>query len=572
MKRFIKALILAVMLMTLMSPIAIYAADLDSPATIVSDLDSEPDSLEGINFEAVDNTFYAAGRHWIIYVNDDGDIVYESSTYGYTWIGDDIATSTIYGVEVACFFDGTYIHYARYQPANGQPSATKYRMGTPGSDGTITWAAVEQTVNTTPGELAAMRVAISVDEEGYPWVGWVDTDGTNTFGQMFVESSSTKDGTWTEDVTQTFGAGGIAADGTGTMTGSPVYLDIGANTPTVTVEGTFTITLPIGGTGTATTGGWTITDSPVSLVAGANVITVEAGGAGTITIDLDLERNIWFPSLTPVDDDKQIQVAYSEEDTSGGETDGQMDLQACLYDDDTGWDAIEEVVASGGLYETRPDAFDFYDHGSAMWVVYTDDDGYVVAGARSQIESWAEGHFGFIKEIPGTPYYPTISGYRVTAGGGGEDLICIVNSAVSMDYAIHIGNGDVDDWSSWQLIWVVPDISNDVISRHVATYKYRSPLGFAWQYNDFSEGTDTIHYWWIESTNDTLGWYSSPAADAAEPLNNIIPLIFVIFCLVLLVILMSRMEMNVQTLIIAAVLIYIMIAFLQGIQGIIDAF
>lgn len=573
MKTFLRSLVLAIMMLAIIAPIAVFAADLNDPAVIVDDLDSTPDSLEGINFEAVDNTFYAAGRHWIIYVNDDMDIVYESSTYGYTWIGDDIvATATPYGAEVACFFDGTYVHYVRHQHANGQPSAIKYRMGTPGTDGTITWAAVEQTVNETPNGLTIIRVAVSVDEEGYPWAAWVDTDGVNTFGQLFVESSSTKNGAWTEDVTQTFGAGGIAVDGTGTMTGSPVYLDIGANTPTVTVAGTFTITLPIGGTGTATTGGWTITDSPVSLVAGANVITVEAGGAGTITIDLDLDRHIWFPSLTPVDSDKQIQVAYSEEDISGGGTDGQMDLQACLYDDDTGWDALQEVVISGGLYATRPDAFDFYDHGSAMWVVYTDDDGYVVAGERSQIESWAEGDFGFIKEIPGTPYFPTISGYRVNSGGTGEDLICIVHSDVELDYAIHMYGGVVDDWESWQLIWVVPDLGNDVISRHVATYKYRSPLGFAWQYNDFSAGTDTVHYWWIESTNDTIGWYSSPNVDAAEPLNDIIPMVFVIFCLVLLVIMMSKAEMNTQTLIIAAVLIYLMIAFLQGIQGIINAF
>lgn len=77
---------------------------------------------------------------------------------------------------------------------------------------------------------------------------------------------------------------GSVADGTGTMTGSPVTLAPGVNTPTVTVEGTFVVTLPVGMTGTATSDGWVITGSPVALVAGANTITVEAGGAGTISI------------------------------------------------------------------------------------------------------------------------------------------------------------------------------------------------------------------------------------------------------------------------------------------------
>uniref|UniRef100_A0A6M3IYE9 Tail protein n=1 Tax=viral metagenome TaxID=1070528 RepID=A0A6M3IYE9_9ZZZZ len=85
-------------------------------------------------------------------------------------------------------------------------------------------------------------------------------------------------------------ARGTITNGTGIVTGSPVNLVAGANTPTITQAGTFTITLPSvpeAITGTATTGGWTITGSPVSLVAGDNVITVAGGGSGTITITLD---------------------------------------------------------------------------------------------------------------------------------------------------------------------------------------------------------------------------------------------------------------------------------------------
>ena len=76
-------------------------------------------------------------------------------------------------------------------------------------------------------------------------------------------------------------------NGTGTMSGSPVALTIGSNTPTITVAGTFTVTLPKGITGTATTGGWTVTGSPVTLNEGSTTtLTVESGGSSTITITL----------------------------------------------------------------------------------------------------------------------------------------------------------------------------------------------------------------------------------------------------------------------------------------------
>ena len=74
-------------------------------------------------------------------------------------------------------------------------------------------------------------------------------------------------------------------NGTGTMTGSPVMLALGANTPTVTVAGTFTVTLPYGCTATVATGGWTVTGSPVACAAGTSTtVTVEAGGSTTITV------------------------------------------------------------------------------------------------------------------------------------------------------------------------------------------------------------------------------------------------------------------------------------------------
>ena len=81
-------------------------------------------------------------------------------------------------------------------------------------------------------------------------------------------------------------ATGTMTNGTGIVTGSPVTLNAGANTPTITVAGAFVINIPVGSTGTAVTGGWTVANSPVSLSAGNNTITVQAGGSGTITVTL----------------------------------------------------------------------------------------------------------------------------------------------------------------------------------------------------------------------------------------------------------------------------------------------
>ncbi|MDO8619395.1 MAG: hypothetical protein Q7R49_05650, partial [Candidatus Daviesbacteria bacterium] len=81
--------------------------------------------------------------------------------------------------------------------------------------------------------------------------------------------------------------GGTLTDGTGTATGSPITLVPGANTPTITVAGTFVVNLPVGVTGTAVTDGWTVTGSPVALVAGNNTVTVQVGGVGTITVTVN---------------------------------------------------------------------------------------------------------------------------------------------------------------------------------------------------------------------------------------------------------------------------------------------
>jgi hypothetical protein len=95
---------------------------------------------------------------------------------------------------------------------------------------------------------------------------------------------------------------GTITNGTGIVTGSPLTLNTGVNTPTITQAGTFIVNLPSYATGTAASGGWTVTLSPVTLAAGNTTIIVQAGGAGTITITV---HNLWNRTFTTAN------VAYS---------------------------------------------------------------------------------------------------------------------------------------------------------------------------------------------------------------------------------------------------------------------
>jgi membrane protease YdiL (CAAX protease family)/PKD repeat protein len=128
-------------------------------------------------------SFYANGRFWVFWY-DGSNMVYSTSADGSTWSDKTVVRSAGGGEEFSIWFDGTYVHYAY---ANWSP--IYYRRGTPNADGTITWSADEQTVTTTYN--SAYYVHVSVDSNGYAWVGYTD-DGTFPF----VIRSGNNDGTW----------------------------------------------------------------------------------------------------------------------------------------------------------------------------------------------------------------------------------------------------------------------------------------------------------------------------------------------------------------------------------------
>ena len=574
--RIRRSLYILIAVMLILPVSVVFANWLPAPATIVDDLaiGGNPSSVYGIAFEPTKQTFFANGRHWIFYDNNDSDLVYKTAPTSGVFGAEIelINNSGLYGWEFAVWFDEptTTVHMARHN-MTPNPDEVQYRMGTPNADGTITWAAVWQTVATVPAVLVNWRTTICVDELGYPWVAWVDTDGTNDFGIIYVESSSTKNGTWTEDVTTVMraGSGGLAEDNTGTMTGSPIDLDIGLNQPTVTVAGTFDITIPLGGSGTAATGGWVVDGSPKALVEGVNTITVDPAGAGTIDLTMTLNEHVWFVALTPINNEGDlIELEWSAENIASHD----VGLYASTFNTDTNtWSTRETVVAEGSFHAARWDAFSFYDLGASMFVAYTNLAGSIMVRGRSQIQTWDTAPAADeIKAHGGDILIPTISGYELGDGGVGDNLICIVSGATNIWYATHDYAEDLADWNAFIEAWEVPDPVNDYFSRHIASYKYYSPVGFAWQWTDDSEATDTVQYWWIDQ--DQLGLYEGGLSTVAVPMANLVPLIFLVFGVFLILALAFADSINIKILIIIAIAAIVLLAFLSSINGLINSF
>lgn len=130
--------------------------------------------------------FFAHNKYWVFW--GEAETYYKTSTDGLTWsTANDVCPGS--GEFFSLWFDGTYVHYVR---STGIPTESiLYRRGTPNSDGSITWSAPEQTVISTTTQLH--EPFISVDSEGYPWIGyrWGDSDKWPN-----CTKSSLNNGTW----------------------------------------------------------------------------------------------------------------------------------------------------------------------------------------------------------------------------------------------------------------------------------------------------------------------------------------------------------------------------------------
>jgi hypothetical protein len=195
-ERISAVLMIAIISLLLVTPVL---ADTSQPV-VISTMDTN--DTDGITSPAQKNTFYASGRQWEFYINGDDDFVYTSFEQGVNTLSTSsiLDSSNLYGPEISVWYDSNThkVSYARHDLIGKN---TVYRQGTPASTGVIAWDADEQIVHATTSNLVTFRVAICTDEDGYPYVAWIDDGPTdNTTGVLYIRSSSTKNGVWTEDI------------------------------------------------------------------------------------------------------------------------------------------------------------------------------------------------------------------------------------------------------------------------------------------------------------------------------------------------------------------------------------
>jgi hypothetical protein len=148
-------------------------------------------------------SFYAKGLHWVFY-SDGSYMRYKVSSDGVNWVegGSSPIRACTIGYMFSVWYDpvNDYLHYA-YAP-NTTGGDLMYKRGRPNADGTITWST---TAEQTAYDAAYVRGVIaeyirfpfvSVDSNGYPWIGFLDFEAVEVTYTLKVTKSSTNDGTW----------------------------------------------------------------------------------------------------------------------------------------------------------------------------------------------------------------------------------------------------------------------------------------------------------------------------------------------------------------------------------------
>jgi hypothetical protein len=133
-------------------------------------------------------TFFAHNKYWVFW--GEAETYYKTSTDGLTWsTANDVCPGS--GEFFSLWFDGTYVSYVR---STGIPTELLlYRRGRPNADGTITWSTPNEQVVVSTNTSELHEPFISVDSEGYPWIGY--RWGSNTKWPNCTKSSL-NNGTW----------------------------------------------------------------------------------------------------------------------------------------------------------------------------------------------------------------------------------------------------------------------------------------------------------------------------------------------------------------------------------------
>lgn len=113
--------------------------------------------------------FHAAGRFWQFYVTTGAQLYYKTSLDGLNWDTPVYVRNTQYqyGTSGQVIFDGTYIH------VSVKDSYILYvRIGTPNSDGAITWKADWQIMHSAGGYYVYADHHYRPSSNGTPWNSW----------------------------------------------------------------------------------------------------------------------------------------------------------------------------------------------------------------------------------------------------------------------------------------------------------------------------------------------------------------------------------------------------------------
>jgi hypothetical protein len=136
--------------------------------------------------------FYAAGRYWTFFFLSSHEY-YTSSADNVTWLAETEVGGTDDDRMVAAWFDGTYVHYIRFLTAD---AGIGYRRGLPVSDGSITWSAAEQLIDTSVYDSVTF-MSVTVDATGHAWIGGATVVGLNLTPRVWRNANT--DGTWATD-------------------------------------------------------------------------------------------------------------------------------------------------------------------------------------------------------------------------------------------------------------------------------------------------------------------------------------------------------------------------------------
>ncbi len=138
--------------------------------------------------------FHAEGLFWAFYSNGV-NAGWEFTNDPTNWAGAFTSIGTCdRGYNLGIWFDGTFVHYVRYNQSNYD---LYYRRGTPVNDGTINWSAAEQLVYAGTSSNKYWLPSLCVDTNGYAWIGAVRDRAGGDFPAVLKNNNN--DGTWAQD-------------------------------------------------------------------------------------------------------------------------------------------------------------------------------------------------------------------------------------------------------------------------------------------------------------------------------------------------------------------------------------